>query len=104
MPALIAIMQEHLFAILSTSFMLERAVQEDTVGGEYFSSGSSTMNHTPSSNLADDSVNAPRLAQSVACARQATSIDLDDINNVQSANVTSRHQQYDGYGDGNNCF
>ena len=84
--------------------MLERAVQEDTVGGEYFSSGLSTMNHTPSSNLADASVNVPWLTQSVACARQATSMDLNNVDIVQSSNVTSRHQQYDSYGDGNHCF
>ena len=84
--------------------MLKRAVQEDTVGGEYFSSGSSTRNHTPSSNLADDSVNVPWLTQSVACARQATGIDLSNVDNVQLSNVTSRHQQHDGYGDGNDCF
>ena len=89
---------------LSTSFMLEPAVQEDTVGGEYFSSGSSTMNHTPSSNLADDSVNVPWLSRNGPSARQATSMDFSNLENVQSSDVASRYQQYDGYGDGNDCF
>ena len=89
---------------LSTSFMLEPAVQEDTVGGEYFSSGSSTINHTPSSNLADDSVNIPWLTRDRSSARQATGMDLGNVDTVQSSDVASRHQQYDDYGDGNPCF
>ena len=89
---------------LSTSFMLEPAIQEDTVGGEYFSSGLSTINHTPSSNLADDSVNIPWLTREGSSTTQATGMDLSNVDNVQSSDVASRHQQYDGYGDGNACF
>ena len=89
---------------LSTSFMLGPAAQEDTVGGEYFSSGSSTINHTPSSNLADDSVNIPWLTRDGLSARKATERDLNDFDNVQSSDVASLHQQYDGYGDGKFSF
>ena len=89
---------------LSTSFMLGPAAQEDTVGGEYFSSGSSTINHTPSSNLTDDSVNIPWLTRDGSSARKATERDLNDLDNVQSSDVATLHQQYDGYGDGNFCF
>ena len=89
---------------LSTSFMLEPAIQEDTVGGEYFSSGSSTINHTPSSNLADDSVNIPWLTRNGSSTTQATGMDLSNVENVQSSDVGRRQQQYDGYGDGSACF
>ena len=89
---------------LSTSFVPGPVVQEDTVGGEYFSSGSSTLNHTPSSNLAEDSANIPWLTRHGSSARQATSMDLNNIENVQSSDGATLHQQYDGYGDGNACF
>ena len=89
---------------LSTSFMLGPAAQEDTVGGEYFSSGSSTINHTPSSNLAEDSVNIPWLTRDGSSARKATGRDLNNVDNVQSSDAATLHQQYDGYGDGNFCF
>ena len=90
---------------LSTSFMPGPAVHEDTVGGEHFSSsGSSTLNHTPSSNLAEDSVNIPWLTRDGSSARHATSMDLNNVDNVQSSDVATLHQQYDGYGDGNACF
>ncbi len=89
---------------LSTSFMLRPAVQEDTVGGEYFSSRPSTINHTPSSNLTEESVNIPWLTRDDSSTRQATGIDLNNVDDAQSSDITTLHQQYDGYGDGNACF
>ena len=89
---------------LSTSFMLEPAVPEDTVGGEYFSSSSSTIDHTPSSNMPEDSVNVPWLIRDSSSARQATGMDLSNVDNTQLADVATLHQLYDGYGDSNACF
>ena len=89
---------------LSTSFMLKPAIPEHTVGGEYFSSGSSTIDHTPSSNLPEDSVNVPWLTRDGSSARQATGIDINNVDSVQASDEATLHQRYDGYGDSDACF
>ena len=82
---------------ISTSFLPESAVQEDTVGGEYFSSAPSTINHTPSSNITEDLVNIPWLTQDGSSARYATGTNLNNIDNVQLSDMATMHQEYDGY-------
>ena len=89
---------------LSTSFMLRPAVQEDTVGGEYVSSSPSTINHTPSSSFPEDSVNIPWLTRNVSSARQTTGMDLNNVDNDQSSDMATLHQQYDAYEDSKACF
>ena len=92
---------------LSTSFMLKPAVQEDTVGGEYYSPGLSTIDHTPSSNLPEDSANVPWLTRDGSSTGQTTGMDFDNVDNVdtvQSSDMATLHQQYDGYSDGNVYF
>lgn len=44
------------------------------------------------------------LTRNGSSARQATSMDLNNVDNVQSSDGATLHQQYDGYGDGNACF
>lgn len=89
---------------LSTPFMLEPAVQEDTVGGEYYSPGLSTIDHTPASNLPKDSANVSWPTRDGSSAGQTTGMDFDNVSTVQSSNMASLYQQYDGYGDGNIYF
>ena len=89
---------------LSTSFMLEPAVQEDTVGGEYYSPGLSTFDHTPASNLPEDSANVPWLTRSGSSTGQTTGMDLDNVDTVQPSDMDTLRQQYEGYGDGNVYF
>ena len=89
---------------LSTSFMLEPAVQEDTVGGEYYSPGLSTFDHTPSSNLPEDSANVPWLTRDGSSTGNTAGMDLDNVETVHSSDMATLHQQYDGYGDGNVYF
>ena len=89
---------------LSTSFGLEPAVEEDTVGGEYRSPHLSTINHTPSSNLPEDSANVPWLTRDGSSIRQTSGMDLDNVDTVQPSDMATLHQQYDGYGDGNVYF
>ena len=89
---------------LSTSFAFAPAVEEDTVGGEYRSPRLSTINHTPSSNLPEDSANVPWLTRDASSAGQASGMDLDNIDTVQPSDTDALHQQYDGYEDGNVYF
>ena len=84
---------------LSTSFVSEPAGQNDLMGGDYHSSGVSTIGHTPSSILPEEFGHIPWQTRDVSITGQTNGMDLDDMNTVQPSDIDPFHQQYDGYGD-----
>ena len=84
---------------LPTSFVSEPAGQNDLIGGDYHSSGVSTIGHTPSSILPEEFGHIPWQTRDVSTTGQTNGMDLDDMNTVQPSDIDPFHQQYDGYGD-----